>query len=88
MRKMSNGWHVPDDDKKITFVLSNDTDMLNPSYEGKYREQMRQHLIGFYSIGPLPRAQRASELMMIGPREYDPMRVMLGIPTSEEAGTL
>ena len=20
---MSNGWHVPDDDKKITFVLSN-----------------------------------------------------------------
>jgi FkbM family methyltransferase len=40
MRKMSNGWHVPDDDKKITFVLSNDQDMLNPSYEGKYREQI------------------------------------------------
>ena len=40
MRKMSNGWHVPDDDKKITFVLSNDHDMLNPSYEGKYREQI------------------------------------------------
>ena len=36
MRKMSNGWHVPDDDKKITFVLSNDQDMLNPSYEGRY----------------------------------------------------
>jgi hypothetical protein len=26
MNKMSNGWYVPDDDKKITFVLSKDTD--------------------------------------------------------------
>ena len=44
MNKMSNGWHVPDDDKKITFVLSNDTDMLNPSYEGKYREQILKQI--------------------------------------------
>ena len=41
---MSNGWHVPDDDKKITFVLSNDQDMLNPSYEGRYREQIIQQI--------------------------------------------
>jgi FkbM family methyltransferase len=40
MKKLSNGWHVPDDDQKITFVLSNDTDMLNPSYEGKYRHHI------------------------------------------------
>ena len=44
MRKMDNGWHVPDDDKKITFVLSNDQDMLNPSYEGKYREHILQQI--------------------------------------------
>lgn len=44
MRKMNNGWHVPDDDKKITFVLSNDLDMLNPSYEGKYREQILRQI--------------------------------------------
>ena len=44
MNRMSNGWHVPDDDKKITFVLSNDTDMLNPSYEGKYREQILKQI--------------------------------------------
>jgi FkbM family methyltransferase len=44
MNKMSNGWHVPDDDKKITFVLSNDTDMLNPSYGGKYREQILKQI--------------------------------------------
>jgi len=44
MNKMSNGWHVPDDDKKITFVLSNDTDMEAPSYEGKYREFILKHI--------------------------------------------
>jgi FkbM family methyltransferase len=44
MNKMSNGWHVPDDDKKITFVLSNDTDMATPSYEGKYREFILKHI--------------------------------------------
>ena len=40
MRKVNNGWHVPDDDKKITFVLSNDNIMSNPSYEGKYRDMI------------------------------------------------
>jgi FkbM family methyltransferase len=40
MKLMHNGWYVPDDDKKITFVLSNDNDKSNPSYEGKYREQI------------------------------------------------
>jgi FkbM family methyltransferase len=44
MNKMSNGWHVPDDDKKITFVLSKDTDMTAPSYEGKYREFILKHI--------------------------------------------
>lgn len=40
MKLMHNGWYVPEDDKKITFVLSNDNDKSNPSYEGKYREQI------------------------------------------------
>lgn len=40
MKLMHNGWYVPEDDQKITFVLSNDTDKTNPSYEGKYREQI------------------------------------------------
>ena len=44
MNKMSNGWHVPDDDEKITYVLSNDTDMATPSYEGKYREFILKHI--------------------------------------------
>ena len=44
MKLMHNGWHVPDDDQKITFVLSKDTDMTNPSYEGRYREFILKHI--------------------------------------------
>ncbi len=44
MRLMQNGWYVPDDDKKISFVLENDTDKSSPSYEGKFRMQILEHL--------------------------------------------
>jgi FkbM family methyltransferase len=44
MKLMHNGWFVPDDDKKITFVLSNDIDKNNPSYEGKYRDQILKQI--------------------------------------------
>lgn len=44
MKLMHNGWYVPDDDKKITRVLENDTDKSSPSYEGKFREQILEHL--------------------------------------------
>lgn len=44
MKLMHNGWYVPDDDKKITRVLENDSDKSSPSYEGKFREQILEHL--------------------------------------------
>ena len=44
MRLMHNGWYVPEDDKKISFVLENDADKTNPSYEGKFRNQILEHL--------------------------------------------
>jgi len=44
MRQLHNGWHVPDDDKKISFVLENDIDKTNPSYEGKFRNQILAHI--------------------------------------------
>lgn len=40
MKKLHNGWHVPDDDQKITEKLLVDNNMLDPSYEGKYRNQI------------------------------------------------
>lgn len=44
MKLMHNGWYVPDDDQKITRVLENDENKENPSYEGKFREQILAHL--------------------------------------------
>lgn len=44
MRLMHNGWYVPDDDQKITRVLENDSDKSNPSYEGKFRDQILEHI--------------------------------------------
>lgn len=44
MKLMHNGWYVPEDDKKITRVLENDADKSSPSYEGKYREQILEHI--------------------------------------------
>jgi FkbM family methyltransferase len=44
MKLMHNGWYVPDDDQKITRVLENDKDKTNPSYEGKYRQYILDHL--------------------------------------------
>lgn len=44
MKLLHNGWYVPDDDKKISFVLENDTDKKDPSYEGKFRHQILAHI--------------------------------------------
>lgn len=44
MKLMHNGWFVPDDDQKITRVLENDVDKNSPSYEGKFRTQIIEHL--------------------------------------------
>jgi len=40
MKILDNGWYVPTDDQKITFVLSNDKIKAYPSYEGRYRTQI------------------------------------------------
>jgi len=44
MKKLNNGWMVPDDDTRVTSLLENDTDKLNPSYEDKYRQLIITHL--------------------------------------------
>lgn len=41
---MHNGWYVPEGDQKITRVLVNDLNKDNPSYEGKHREQILNHI--------------------------------------------
>jgi len=44
MKKLKNGWMVPDDDTRVTFLLENDSDRYNPTYEDKYRQLVISHL--------------------------------------------
>lgn len=44
MKKLKNGWLVPDDDTRVTFLLENDIDRYNPTYEDKYRQLIISHL--------------------------------------------
>lgn len=37
MKKLKNGWLVPDDDTRVSGLLENDLSMNQPSYEDKYR---------------------------------------------------
>jgi FkbM family methyltransferase len=44
MKKLNNGWLVPDDDQRVSFLLEKDENMENPSYEDKYRKLVIDHL--------------------------------------------
>lgn len=44
MKKLANGWAVPDDDKRVTFLLENDESMFQPAYEDKYRQTIITYL--------------------------------------------
>jgi FkbM family methyltransferase len=37
MKKLNNGWMVPDDDTRVSGLLENDSSMEHPAYEDKYR---------------------------------------------------
>lgn len=90
MKQLSNGWYVPDDDQKITFVLSNDTDMLNPSYEGKYREQILKQIPNkrtFVDVGTnvgiwsLPMMHRFETVVSYEPSKQNLECLKANIPT-------
>jgi len=44
MKRLKNGWMVPEDDKKMTAHLENDKYMQVPSYEGKFRSHILKHI--------------------------------------------
>jgi len=44
MKNLKNGWMVPDDDTRVTYLLENDMDMKTPTYEEKYRKLIIEHL--------------------------------------------
>lgn len=44
MKKLNNGWMVPDDDIRVSGLLENDLSMDHPSYEDKYRSLIIESL--------------------------------------------
>jgi FkbM family methyltransferase len=44
MKKLNNGWMVPDDDTRVSGLLENDLSMDHPSYEDKYRSLIIESL--------------------------------------------
>ena len=44
MKKLNNGWLVPDDDTRVSGLLENDLSMDHPSYEDKYRSLVIESL--------------------------------------------
>ena len=44
MKKLKNGWLVPDDDTRVSGLLENDLSMDHPSYEDKYRSVVIESL--------------------------------------------
>lgn len=44
MKKLPNGWLVPDDDQRVTFLLQDDVSMDSPAYEDKYRQIILSHI--------------------------------------------
>lgn len=44
MKKLLNGWYVPEDDFRITRLVQDDNDMNTPSYEHRYRDLILKHI--------------------------------------------
>jgi FkbM family methyltransferase len=66
MKKLVNGWHVPDDETRMTNHVIHDSSVENPDYEQRHRDTILLHIpkketfvdvganIGVWSIAMLP----------------------------------
>jgi FkbM family methyltransferase len=96
MKKLNNGWVVPDDDTRVSFLLENDTDMMNPSYEDKYRKLVIEHLPNkrtFVDVGAnvgiwsLPMTQHFKKIISYEPSKQNIECIKTNIPTGIELRT-
>lgn len=44
MKKLNNGWHIPDDEIKMTMHVEKDIDIFNPGYESRHRETILKNI--------------------------------------------
>jgi FkbM family methyltransferase len=93
MKKLKNGWVVPDDDQRVSFLLENDTDMTSPKYESKYRKLVIEHLPNkrtFVDVGAnvgiwsLPMTQHFKKVISYEPSKQNIECIKTNIPVGIE----
>jgi FkbM family methyltransferase len=93
MKKLNNGWLVPGDDIKISSLLENDSDMLDPSYEARYRQEIVKHLPNqrtFVDVGAnvgiwsLPMTKHFKKIISYEPSRQNIECIKSNIPTGIE----
>lgn len=93
MKKLKNGWMVPDDDTRVTFLLENDSDRYNPTYEDKYRQLVISHLPNkrtFVDVGAnvgiwsLPMTQHFKKIVSYEPSRQNIECIKSNIPEGIE----
>lgn len=93
MKQLANGWMVPDDDKRVTFLLEEDKSMLEPAYEDKYRQMIIQHIPNkrtFIDVGAnvgiwsLPMTQHFSKIISYEPSKQNVECIKVNIPKGIE----
>jgi FkbM family methyltransferase len=89
MKNLKNGWMVPDDDQRVSFLLESDTDMMNPAYENKYRKLIIEHLPNkrtFIDVGAnvgiwsLPMTQYFEKVISYEPSKQNIECIKINIP--------
>lgn len=90
MKQLPNGWMVPDDDKRVTFLLENDQSMENPAYEDKYRQAILTHLPNkrtFIDVGAnvgiwsLPMSKHFKKTVSYEPSKQNIECIKVNVPT-------
>ncbi len=93
MKKLSNGWNLPNDDTRVTGLVENDSNMYNPAYEEKYRTVIIDSLPNkrtFVDVGAnvglwsLPMTQHFNKIISYEPSKQNIECLKLNVPAGIE----
>ena len=93
MKKLNNGWTVPDDDQRVTLLLENDQSMYEPYYESKFMQAVITHLPNkrtFVDVGAnvgiwsLPMTKHFSTVIAYEPSKQNIECIKANIPSGAE----
>jgi FkbM family methyltransferase len=93
MKKLNNGWMVPDDDQRVTRLLEHDQFMHDPEYESKFMQAVITHLPNkrtFVDVGAnvgiwsLPMTKHFSNVVAYEPSKQNIECIKANIPSGIE----